>query len=77
MCACLDACVLCVCIYFNVKSVCQCNLYCIFIVINSTGADIEKGASTPLMEASQEGHIDIVKYLLDRGMHLTLYQSSK
>ena len=35
---------------------------------NVTGADIEKGASTPLMEASQEGHIDIVKYLLDRGV---------
>ncbi|KAL7286755.1 hypothetical protein TKK_0018900 [Trichogramma kaykai] len=29
------------------------------------GADIELGASTPLMEASQEGHLDIVRYLLE------------
>lgn len=28
------------------------------------GANIELGASTPLMEAAQEGHIDIVKYLI-------------
>jgi len=37
------------------------------------GADIEKGASTPLMEAAQEGHIDIVKYLLDRGVCMCPY----
>lgn len=29
------------------------------------GADIELGASTPLMEAAQEGHIDLVRYLLE------------
>jgi len=29
------------------------------------GADIELGASTPLMEASQEGHLELVKYLLE------------
>lgn len=29
------------------------------------GADIELGASTPLMEAAQEGHLDLVRYLLD------------
>lgn len=28
------------------------------------GADIELGASTPLMEAAQEGHLELVKYLL-------------
>jgi uncharacterized membrane protein YoaK (UPF0700 family) len=28
------------------------------------GADIELGASTPLMEAAQEGHMELVKYLL-------------
>lgn len=27
------------------------------------GADIELGASTPLMEAAQEGHLELVKYL--------------
>ena len=32
-----------------------------------TGADIELGASTPLMEAAQEGHVNIVKFLIDRG----------
>ncbi len=29
------------------------------------GADIEAGASTPLMEAAQEGHLELVKYLLE------------
>ncbi|XP_067003505.2 ankyrin repeat domain-containing protein 17 isoform X3 [Anabrus simplex] len=29
------------------------------------GADIELGASTPLMEAAQEGHLELVKYLLE------------
>jgi hypothetical protein len=27
------------------------------------GADIELGASTPLMEAAQEGHLELVKYI--------------
>lgn len=30
-------------------------------------ADLELGCSTPLMEASQEGHIDLVKYLIKEG----------
>ena len=34
------------------------------------GADIELGASTPLMEASQEGHIDIVKHLISKGSNI-------
>ncbi|KAK9744180.1 Ankyrin repeats (3 copies) [Popillia japonica] len=29
------------------------------------GAHIERGASTPLMEAAQEGHMELVKYLLE------------
>ena len=29
------------------------------------GGDIELGCSTPLMEAAQEGHLDLVKFLLD------------
>ena len=32
-----------------------------------TGADIEAGASTPLMEAAQEGHVEIVKFLIKKG----------
>jgi len=31
------------------------------------GADLELGASTPLMEASQEGHLELVRYLLEAG----------
>lgn len=34
------------------------------------GADIELGASTPLMEAAQEGHIELVRFLLDTGAHV-------
>ena len=59
----------CACLYMYTLYMCM--YYCIIIIIIIvTGADIEKGASTPLMEASQEGHIDIVKYLLDRGVQL-------
>jgi len=31
-------------------------------------ADIELGCSTPLMEAAQEGHLELVKYLLKAGI---------
>ena len=31
------------------------------------GADLELGASTPLMEASQEGHLELVRYMLEAG----------
>ncbi|XP_030756084.1 ankyrin repeat domain-containing protein 17 isoform X3 [Sitophilus oryzae] len=34
------------------------------------GADIELGASTPLMEAAQEGHIDLVRFLLEYGANV-------
>ncbi|KAG8232600.1 hypothetical protein J437_LFUL010721, partial [Ladona fulva] len=33
-------------------------------ILIKAGADIELGASTPLMEAAQEGHLDLVRYLL-------------
>uniref|UniRef100_A0A803SSH6 Ankyrin repeat and KH domain containing 1 n=1 Tax=Anolis carolinensis TaxID=28377 RepID=A0A803SSH6_ANOCA len=33
------------------------------------GADIELGCSTPLMEAAQEGHLELVKYLLAAGIN--------
>ncbi|PVD39591.1 hypothetical protein C0Q70_02226 [Pomacea canaliculata] len=34
------------------------------------GADIELGCSTPLMEAAQEGHLDLVRYLLGAGANV-------
>ncbi|XP_006891291.1 PREDICTED: ankyrin repeat and KH domain-containing protein 1 [Elephantulus edwardii] len=34
------------------------------------GADIELGCSTPLMEAAQEGHLELVKYLLTAGANV-------
>ncbi|XP_066252742.1 ankyrin repeat domain-containing protein 17 isoform X3 [Euwallacea similis] len=34
------------------------------------GADIELGASTPLMEASQEGHLELVRFLLEYGANV-------
>ncbi|XP_037094837.1 ankyrin repeat and KH domain-containing protein 1-like [Pollicipes pollicipes] len=34
------------------------------------GADVELGASTPLMEAAQEGHLELVKYLMERGANV-------
>ena len=34
-------------------------------------ADIELGCSTPLMEAAQEGHLELVKYLLKAGLYTT------
>ncbi|KAG8579262.1 hypothetical protein GDO81_010781 [Engystomops pustulosus] len=35
-----------------------------------SGADVELGCSTPLMEAAQEGHLDLVKYLLSAGANV-------
>jgi ankyrin repeat domain-containing protein 17 len=32
-------------------------------ILISNGANINLGQSTPLMEASQEGHIELVPYL--------------
>ena len=37
---------------------------------SNLGADIELGASTPLMEAAQEGHVDIVKFLIEKGANI-------
>ena len=40
------------------------------LLINS-GANLELGCSTPLMEAAQEGHVELVKYLIAAGDVLT------
>lgn len=40
------------------------------------GADIELGCSTPLMEAAQEGHLELVKYLLTAGEQAELIQGA-
>lgn len=29
------------------------------------GAELELGASTPLMEAAQEGHLDLVRFVIN------------
>ncbi|KAL1505978.1 hypothetical protein ABEB36_005419 [Hypothenemus hampei] len=34
-------------------------------ILLKAGADIELGASTPLMEAAQEGHLELVRFLLE------------
>ncbi|XP_077999520.1 ankyrin repeat domain-containing protein 17-like isoform X2 [Glandiceps talaboti] len=39
-------------------------------ILLQAGADIEQGCSTPLMEASQEGHLELVKFLLDKGANV-------
>ena len=39
----------------------------VFFFLCILGADIELGASSPLMEAAQEGHVDIVKFLIEKG----------
>ena len=36
-------------------------------ILLSNGADINLGQSTPLMEASQEGHIELVQFLIENG----------
>lgn len=38
------------------------------------GADIELGCSTPLMEAAQEGHLELVKYLLAAGRQFCIWE---
>ena len=39
-------------------------------ILLTHGADIELGASIPLMEAAQEGHRDLVEFLLERGSNV-------
>ena len=47
--------------------------HCLIYRLNSIGADIELGASSPLMEAATEGHVDLVRFLLERGISSTSY----
>ena len=37
------------------------------------GSDLELGCSTPLMEAAQEGHLELVKYLIKAGQYQNVY----
>ena len=43
-------------------------------ILLSNGADINLGQSTPLMEASQEGHIELVQYLIENGIALVTHR---
>ena len=36
-------------------------------VLRERGAGLEQGASTPIMEAAQEGHYEVVQYLIHQG----------
>ncbi len=36
-------------------------------ILLSNGANINLGQSTPLMEAAQEGHIELVQFLIENG----------
>ena len=36
-------------------------------VLLKAGADLEAGCSTPIMEAAQEGHLELVEYLVKEG----------
>ena len=36
-------------------------------VLLKAGADIEAGCATPIMEAAQEGHMELVDYLIRQG----------
>ncbi|XP_074600327.1 multiple ankyrin repeats single KH domain isoform X2 [Brevipalpus obovatus] len=40
------------------------------------GADIEAGANTPLMEAAQEGHIELVRHLIAAGANVNAVTTS-
>ncbi|XP_076823769.1 ankyrin repeat domain-containing protein 17-like isoform X2 [Clavelina lepadiformis] len=40
------------------------------------GADIETGCSTPLMEAAQEGQLDLVKFLIQQGANVNATTTS-
>ena len=47
--------------------------HCLICCLNFIGADIELGASSPLMEAATEGHVDLVRFLLERGISSASY----
>ena len=49
---------------------CHCDCKCPYCVRLGSGGEIELGASTPLMEASQEGHLNIVRYLIEKGANI-------
>ena len=42
-------------------------------VLLSAGADIEAGCATPIMEAAQEGHMELVQYLCNKGNTVICY----
>ena len=63
----------CVCVcQFVVTLACAGGFLDVVKILLSNGADINLGQSTPLMEASQEGHIELVQFLIENGTILCL-----
>ena len=55
------------CLPFSVTLACAGGFLDVVKILLDNGANINLGQSTPLMEASQEGHIELVPYLIEKG----------
>ena len=61
------------CLPFSVTLACAGGFLDVVKILLDNGANINLGQSTPLMEASQEGHIELVPYLIEKGRMLHVY----
>lgn len=56
------SCVHCLCVHFDIHKLTYFSDVVELLV--SREADLDLGANSPLMEAAQEGHLDVVKFLI-------------